>query len=179
MRLRASMHAPISNSPTPPIASPQFSETYPRTSGLSYTPSSPRDCEVATNGLRGEIGVVWVSIHIRPVLPGAMDEIPCVQGPEIARGALPLRRLGGGGQAKPEASTRSPRAVVKLAGRRQDPDINPGRVARLRSHFHADYRLRDRSLAMPLAQAANVDTPGAPGVPDASARPQTLATQRI
>jgi len=66
-------HAPIANSPTPPIASAQFSETNPRSLGLSYTPSSPRDCEVATNGLRGEIGVVWVSTHIRPALPGAMD----------------------------------------------------------------------------------------------------------
>ena len=84
--------------------------------------------------------MVWVSIHIRPVLPGAMDEIPCVQGPEIARGALPLRRLGGRGQAKPDASTRSPRAVVKLAGRRQDPDINPDRVAGRNVLIHAVYR---------------------------------------
>ena len=33
--------------------------------------------------------VVWESSHIRPELPGAMDEQSCVQGPEIVRGALP------------------------------------------------------------------------------------------
>src|SRR3569833_4451462 len=95
------MHAPISNSPTPPNSSPQFSETYPRTSGLSYTASSPRDCEVATNGLRGEVGVVWVSIHIRPVLPGAMDEIPCVQGPEIAPRDCPPKGSEAAGRQSP------------------------------------------------------------------------------
>ena len=53
-------------------------------------------------------------------------------------------------EPEPDSALRmASRAVVKLAGRRQDPDINPDRVARLRSHIHADYRLRDRSLAMP------------------------------
>ena len=138
--------------------------------GVYFTPS-PRDCEVATNGRRGEIGVPWVSIHGRPVLPGTMDEFnPASRVRRSPRGDCPPRGLEAAGTTgAPRVSTRSARAAVKWL---VDGGIGPKPRSRgeARVSQHAVYRLRDRSLATPQYRAALTTLPTGP--PDDGARPK-------
>ena len=144
---------PFSPCPTSPC---QIS-TVPQSTSLGTgctLPPSPRDCEVATNGRRGEIGVGGVSTPSGPVLPGTMGEPILHPGSGEALRVLPPEGLGGAGPAKPGGPRRSPRAPQSRGWSK----AGPGRKSRSRGEapvsFHADYRLRERSLAMPHADAA-------------------------
>ena len=75
-------------------------------------------------------------------------------GAGIARGALPRRGLGGGGPAGPDASTDDPGAAFKRLVHGRSPGHKPRSRGEASVSQHAVYRLRDRSLAMPLSAAA-------------------------
>jgi hypothetical protein len=149
------LHAFISNSPTPPIASAHFAQTYPRSFQHAYTqPTAPLPSGLETNGSRSQdrsgVGVDphqagTAGSHGRATLrPGSGDRPRSFAAPRA------WKRRAGKAQSLDAVSARRcqvgwPKAVQV---------INPDRVARLRSHSHAVYRLRDRSLAMPLTRVA-------------------------
>ena len=125
-------HFPLA--PQAPAINLLFANPPPSAPGVVCIPS-PRDCEVATNGRRGEIGVGGVSTPSGPVLPGTMGEPILHPGSGEAPRVLPPEGLGGAGPAKPGALDDLLARRSQEAGRRQDLVANPGRVARLRSHF--------------------------------------------
>ena len=145
------------NFPLPPQApaiNPPFLNPPPSGPGVLF-PASPRDCEVATNGRRGEIGVGGVSIPSGPVLPGTMGEPILHPGSGEALRVLPPEGLGDVGPTRQDpAPRRSPRAPQSSGWSK----AGPGRKSRSRGEapvsLHADYRLRERSLAMPHLDAA-------------------------
>ena len=81
------------------------------------------------------IGVLWVSIHSRPVLPGAMDELNPASGVRRSpQGDCPPTGLEAGGTTGAPGSRHGLSAPQSSGWTKAVSDINPDRVARLRSH---------------------------------------------
>lgn len=124
----------FSPSPTSPCNKSAVRQSTSLGTGCTLPPS-PRGCEIMTSDLRGEIGVGGVSTPSGPVLPGTMGEPILHPGSGEALRVLPPEGLGGAGPAKPGGLDDLLARRSQEAGRRQDLVVNPGRVARLRSHF--------------------------------------------
>ena len=88
-------------------------------------------------------------------LPGAMDEQPCVQGPEIALRVLPPNGLWRPrARQRPSMSRHDLRAPQSSGWSKAVSGHKPRSRGEAWVSLHAVYRLRDRSLAMPLTSAA-------------------------
>jgi hypothetical protein len=135
------MHAPNSNSPTPPIASAHFAQTYPRSFQHAYTqPTAPLPSGLETNGSRSQdrsgVGVDphqagTAGSHGRATLrPGSGDRLKSVAAPRARR-----PRAGKAQSLDAISARRSqvgwPKAVQV---------INPDRVAGRYVLTHAVYR---------------------------------------
>ena len=140
----------------------------PSAPGVVFIPS-PRDCEIMTSDLRGEIGVGGVSTPSGPVLPGTMGEPILHPGSGEAPRVLPPEGLGGAGPAKPGGLDGLLARRSQEAGRRQDLVVNPGRVARLRSHFTPTTGSGSGASPCRISMRRDCLPPGPPG---ARARPQ-------
>ncbi len=121
--------------PQAPAINLLFANPPPSAPGVVSIPS-PRGCEIMTSDLRGEIGVGGVSTPSGPVLPGTMGEPILHPGSGEASRVLPPEGLGDVGPTRQDpAPRRSPRAPQSRGWSKAVSVVNPGRVARLRSHF--------------------------------------------